>query len=312
VDADEDGGCAKCLFAHAEGDVVLAGQVVFKGVDREFTKTGWQLGCGGVTDHPFVVMLEAPVDQIRNCDQEQVVLVTELDQLGQTRHGAIVVHDLTDGAGGFETGQTGQVDGGFSVAGALDDAALAGDQGEDMAWFDEVVAGRGGVAEQLDGGGAFMGGDAGVDGFGVDGDGEGGAHALRVALDHQGQVEFLGPGSGDRGADHALAVGGHEIDRLWRCFFGGHQQSPFVFTVFVIDDNDHLTIFDRCDGLFDGAEHGWVLLLNPCSRRNSNMSRLDGWLPAVCSGELESPARPSSFSSIADDVAFDVDEITGW
>jgi len=255
VDADEDRGLAKGLFAQAKGDVVLAGQGVFKGVDRELAKSGRQLGRGGMADHPFVVMLEAPVDQVGDRDQEQVMLVTEFDQLGQTGHGAIVIHDFTDGAGGFEAGQTGQVDGGFGMPGPLDDAAVAGDQGEDMARPDEVMAGRSWVAEQLDGGRAFVGGDAGVDGLGIDGDGKSGAHAFRVALDHQRQVELLGPGSRDRGADHAFAVGGHEIDRLRRRQFGGHQQIAFVFAVFVIDDHDHLTVFDRSDGLFDGAEH---------------------------------------------------------
>ena len=60
-------------------------------------------------------------------------------RVGHARHGAVIVHDLADDAGGIETGEPGEVDGGFGVTGAHQHAAFARDQREDMARRHDVL-----------------------------------------------------------------------------------------------------------------------------------------------------------------------------
>ena len=57
----------------------------------------------------------------------------EADQLRQPRHRPVLVHDLADHAGREEPGEPGEVDGGLGVTGALEHAALAVPQREDVA-----------------------------------------------------------------------------------------------------------------------------------------------------------------------------------
>ena len=47
-------------------------------------------------------------------------------QVGPSRHRSVVLHGLTDDGGGFEAGETRQIDGALRLAGAHQDAAVAG------------------------------------------------------------------------------------------------------------------------------------------------------------------------------------------
>ena len=102
----------------------------------------------------------------------------EGDEVGQTRHGAVVVHDLADHAGGREAGEPGDVHGGLGVAGAHQHAAIARHQREHMARRDDVAGVLGRVDGDGDGAGAVMRRDAGRDALArLDRHGEGGAVA---------------------------------------------------------------------------------------------------------------------------------------
>ena len=57
---------------------------------------------------------------------------------GQTRHRAVVVHDLADHAGGIQPGQARDIDGGFGMTGTHQRAALARHQREHVARRDDV------------------------------------------------------------------------------------------------------------------------------------------------------------------------------
>ena len=52
------------------------------------------------------------------------------DQVGQPRHGAVVVHDLADHAGGIKPGETREIDRRFGMPGADQHAAFLGEQRE--------------------------------------------------------------------------------------------------------------------------------------------------------------------------------------
>jgi hypothetical protein len=104
-----------------------------------------------------------------------------------------------------------------------------------------------------DGGGPVGGRDAGGDAaFGLDGNGEPGFKRAGVVLHHHGQVQLGAFFSGQRQADQAPAVFGHEVDGFGGHLFRRHGQVPFVFPVFIVDEDDHFAIADIFDGLVDG------------------------------------------------------------
>jgi hypothetical protein len=84
------------------------------------------------------------------------------------------------------------------------------------------------------------GGDAGGDALGgLDRNGEGGAVRCLVVARHQRQAELTAARFGQRQADQAAAVGGHEVDGLGRDVLGGHHEVALVLAVFFIDQDDH-------------------------------------------------------------------------
>ena len=87
--------------------------------------------------------------------------VAEALEVGQAGHvGLLLVDHLAQHAGRVEPGHAGQVDGRLGVAGALEHAALAVAQREDVAGAGQVVGAGAGIDERLDGGRAVEGRDA--------------------------------------------------------------------------------------------------------------------------------------------------------
>ena len=56
---------------------------------------------------------------------------------------------------------------------------------------------------------------------------------------------------GERDADETAPVCRHEVDRFGGDELGGHAEVAFVFTVFVVDENDHLARADVGDRVVD-------------------------------------------------------------
>ena len=69
---------------------------------------------------------------------------------------------------------------------------------------------------------------------------EGGAEGGLVVLDHLRQVELVALLRGQRHADEAAAVHGHEVDGLRGGELGRHGQVALVLPVLVVADNDDL------------------------------------------------------------------------
>ena len=86
----------------------------------------------------------------------QPVALGEGDQVGQPRHGAVVVHDLADHAGGIEPGKPRDIDGRLGMAGADQHAAVLGDQREDVARRHDVAVVLGRIDGDGDGVGAVV------------------------------------------------------------------------------------------------------------------------------------------------------------
>ena len=86
-----------------------------------------------------VVVAAAVGDQVGDRADLEPVPLGEGDELGQPGHGAVVVHDLADHARGVEPGEARDVHRGLGVAGADEDAAVAGAQREDVARRGDVL-----------------------------------------------------------------------------------------------------------------------------------------------------------------------------
>ena len=59
---------------------------------------------------------------------------------------------------------------------------------------------------------------------------------------HQWQIQLVAAFFGERQADQATAVFGHEVDRLRSCFLRSESHIAFIFAIFVIHQNDLTTL----------------------------------------------------------------------
>ena len=184
------------------------------------------------------------------------MLLGEAPQLGLAGHAhLLLVDDLAEDARRVQARQAGEVDGGLGVAGALEHAALAGLEREDVAGAGQVAGAGGRVDERLHGGGPVERRDAGGRAVPVvDAHEERGAHALGVLLDHRPQVELGGALAGDRRADEARGVVEEERDLLGGDVLGRHDQVALVLAVLVVDHDEDLAAGERLERLVDVGE----------------------------------------------------------
>src|SRR5207245_9064368 len=72
------------------------------------------------------------------------------------------------------------------------------------------------------------------------------------------QSERLHPLWSQGQADQASPVHGHEVDGVGRDLLGGHDEVAFIFSVFVIHQDDHAAISDVSNGVFNRVKfHGF-------------------------------------------------------
>jgi hypothetical protein len=195
---------------------------------------------------------EPVLDELRDAEDGEVVLRREALEVRTARHRAVVVHDFADDARRLQAGEASEIDGALGLPGAHEHPAVARTQGEDVAGAHEVVGADVGPQGLVDGRGTVGGADArGHPATGLDGDGEGGAVAARVLLDHHRELELLDAVGRQREADEAPAEARHEVDGLGRHLLGGHGQVAFVLPVLVVHQDDHLPLADIFYGIFD-------------------------------------------------------------
>ena len=108
-------------LAADERDVRLAVDLVLEGIHAEHAELGRQLGGGDALDQRLGP--HAVLDQIRDRDHQQAVLLRELRQLRHARHRAVLVHDFADDAGRIQPGDSRQIDRGLGLTGAHHHAA---------------------------------------------------------------------------------------------------------------------------------------------------------------------------------------------
>ena len=151
---------------------------------------------------------------------------------------------------GIEPGEPGDVDRRLGMAGADQHAAVARDQRKDVARRDDMLGALGGVDRDRDGAGAVGGGNAGGDALArLDRGGEGGFEPGAVGPAHRLQAELVDPLLGERQADQAAAVLGHEVDRVGRRHLGGDDEIALILPVLVVDQDEHAAVARLVDDL---------------------------------------------------------------
>ena len=252
MDADEHVlGARDLALDHRHVVLVVDQRAVADGA--ELAELGRQLGRDDALDQ---ALGPAPVgDQVGDRDHLQAVLLAVRDQVADPGHRPVLVHDLADHAGRDQPGEAGEVDRGLGLAGALEHAAVLGLEREDVAGLDEVVGPEcGSIATWMVRARSWAEIPVRDALAGLDRDREGGLERGLVLGGHQVEAELVAALVGEREADQAAAVLGHEVDRLGRGELGGHRQVALVLAVLVVADDDHPAAADLLDRFLDRGE----------------------------------------------------------
>ena len=180
----------------------------------------------------------------------KVVARAKFFQMGHARHGAVFIHDFADDAGGSQPRQARQIHGCFGLTGSHQHAALAGPQGKHVSGPGQI----GRPASWIDGrqDGARPIGRRNSGGYSlprVDRLAKRGAEIGGVLGADQGQAQLVAAFRGQRQADQAAAVGGHEIDDLGGDLLRRDGQVALVFPVFVVHHHHDAPGADLLDRL---------------------------------------------------------------
>ena len=233
-----------------ERDVVLAIDQRAVAERDELTERRRQLRGDDALDQ---LLVPAPVgDQVRDRDHLQTVLPAVHREVLAAGHRAVLVLDLADHAGRVEPGEARQVDRRLGVSGALQDAARLRLQRAHVTGLDDVLRALRRVDRNLHRVRLVVHADPGRDPLArFDRDREGSLVRALVPGRHQLQVELVAALGGQRQADPAAGLAGHEVDRIRRHELGGDHQITLVLAVLVVDDDDHLAGGDVLDRPLD-------------------------------------------------------------
>lgn len=163
VNADKS-GLAVGKIAAGKGKMVNAVDGGAVEVKLEVAAVGGQ--ADGFNFLNEALALAAVFDEVFDGAKFELVADGEGAKFRQTGHGTVVVHDFADDGNGAAASQASEVDGGFGMSGALENAAVLGPQGEDVAWLNEVFGNGGGVRQDADGLGAVSGANSGGNALG--------------------------------------------------------------------------------------------------------------------------------------------------
>ena len=239
-------------IAHDQGHVLFSVDGVAVTEDLEVAVGRRQVCVRFLDDEALVV--QPVLDEVRDGDGGDAVLLRELEQLGGPHHGAVVPHDLAAEASVFEAGDAHEVDRRFRVAGADQHAAVFGSQGEHVSRPAEF-AGLHALFHCLQrGDGPFDSGDARGGAHVVDGDRECRLVVVRVGGDHLGEPQVVTALAAHGHADEALRVDRHEVDVLGGRELGGADEVALVLPVRVIHTEDEFSRLQVLDRLFDGRK----------------------------------------------------------
>ena len=176
-------------------------------------------------------------------------------EVGEPRHGPVVVHDLADHACRIKSGKPREIHRGLGMARAYQHAPFLGDERKHVTRGHDVAIVLGRVDGDGDGVGAVMGRDAGRDPFPrLDRNGECGRVARAVRARHQFEVKLLGALRRERKANEPAAVLGHEVDGVGGRHLRRDDEVALVLALLGIDQNEHPAVARILDHLLDRGE----------------------------------------------------------
>ena len=255
MDADEHVlGAGDVALDHRDVVLVVEQRAV---ADRgELAERGRQLG----RDDPLDQLLGAPAvgDQVGDRDHLQPVALAVGDQVRHPGHGPVVVHDLADHARpGLSPARRARSTAASVWPARSSTPPSLARSGNTWPGLHQRLRRRAGVDRDLDRVGAVGGGDPGGDALArLDRDRERGLQRRLVLRRHQVEPELVAALAGERQADQAAPLLGHEVDRLRGRELGRHRQVALVLARLVVADDDHPPAADVVDRLLDRGEGG--------------------------------------------------------
>ena len=223
----------------------IAGQFADRGLDREGRHALDQL------------LTRLPVfDEVGHRDGLQAVLAREGLDLLADHDGAVIVGEFADHRDRRQVGEPAEIDRRLRMARAHQNAAILGDQREDVARADEVRRAHVAIGESPHRVAALLGRDAGGQAVpNIDRNREGRAERRIVGGHHGRQMKAARIVARHRHADDAAAVADDEGHLLRRAKGGGADQIAFVLAIVVVRDGDDLAPGDGFDGFCDRMVH---------------------------------------------------------
>src|SRR5581483_3395563 len=236
--------------ALGEGNVRLAIHFAFISDHAEFAEPGGHQRLAYAAD--VALVLHAVANQFGDRQHLQPMVLTELHQVRHARHGAVVVHDLADHAGGGKAGEPSQVHGGFGLASAHQHTTAASAQREYVPRTRQVCGTGRRINCHPDGVRAIVGRDTGGNAVArVNGLAESGAELRCVLRRHGPDAQVIQALLRHGQANQAAAIASHEVDGF-RCDpLGGKRQVAFILAVFVVHNHDHAPGADLLNGAAD-------------------------------------------------------------
>src|SRR5690606_12323073 len=76
----------------------------------------------------------------------------------------------------------------------------------------------------------------------------------RIFSNHKVKVQVLTASLGKCSTNKSSSVGSREIDHLRGCFFSCSNEVTFIFPVFIIDHDHHLSVSDVVNGFFNTVQ----------------------------------------------------------
>lgn len=205
--------------------------------------------------------LEAVVDDLLYGADFEVVFLGKYFEIGEARHFAIILTNLAYEGARADSGEFHEVYGPLGLAGADEDAACAGAEGNHVAGPGEVIGTGIGVGDDLDGFCSIRGGNAccyAVFGVSVYRDGHGCSAERCVEIGLGVEVEAVAFGAGKGDAEVARGVFDHKIDDFGCYELRSADEIALVFTIFIIYEDDHFALFEVAYDVFKWCElaHG--------------------------------------------------------
>ena len=179
-------------------------------------------------------------DQIGNGAKLQPMMLRKSHQIRHARHGAVIIHDLTNHTGGIEPRQPREIHRRFRMPRTHKRATFPRHQRKDMAGRDDMFPPHFRIDRNRDSARTVSRRNArghAVTRF--NGNSEGGLMPRAIRLRHQRQAQLIHARTRHGKADQAARITRHEIDCIRGRELRGDHQIALILAVFIIHQDEH-------------------------------------------------------------------------